>query len=406
MKYIIIGAGISGLYTAYNIKKKYPDADILILEKDRIGGRMGLKSFYGAKVPIGAGSGRSCDILLRKLVKNMKMKAKKVKIKNYFTFNPINIKKIINFLKLKLKNLKLRFKNFTFKKFFLKYIPDKKIYKLFVESCGFSDYENEDIKRTLYNYHMEDNEWTGYKYVIDWNLLLDRLVKFSNPKIVIDCVKSFKLINNKIHVKGDIDNYICDKLIIATCADTLHKLIPGYEYIKGQSFLRVYAKFFYSKLLINKMNELNNPNCIITNNILQKIIPINIKKGIYMIAYADNKKADKLNLYTKNKKYFESLFNKTIFAKKNNSSKKNNLPKKTKINSLTKKTKKNNLPKIKEIWAKYWKIGTHYFSPHIYNNKNKQMPYKNVFIVGEMISNHQGWTEGALESVENIKKKL
>ena len=35
MKYdiIIIGSGISGLYTAYNIKKTFPETSFLVLEK-------------------------------------------------------------------------------------------------------------------------------------------------------------------------------------------------------------------------------------------------------------------------------------------------------------------------------------------------------------------------------------
>ena len=37
---VIVGAGLSGLSSAYHIKKKYPDLSILIVEgKDRVGGR-------------------------------------------------------------------------------------------------------------------------------------------------------------------------------------------------------------------------------------------------------------------------------------------------------------------------------------------------------------------------------
>jgi protoporphyrinogen oxidase len=44
--YIIIGAGISGLYTAYLIKK-HKNSKILILEANNyIGGRMGTDNFY------------------------------------------------------------------------------------------------------------------------------------------------------------------------------------------------------------------------------------------------------------------------------------------------------------------------------------------------------------------------
>ena len=45
--YIIIGAGISGLYTAYLIKKHKANSKILILEANNyIGGRMGTDNFF------------------------------------------------------------------------------------------------------------------------------------------------------------------------------------------------------------------------------------------------------------------------------------------------------------------------------------------------------------------------
>jgi hypothetical protein len=389
--YMIIGAGISGLYTAYNIRKKFPNAIITIVERDRIGGRMGLINFYGENVPIGAGGGRAGDKLLKKLLKELEIKPIKSKINSYFTFKKINIMNITSLLKREFKKCEKKYKKLTFKQFFF-YVFEKRVktihlfYKLFIASSGFSDYENEDIGRTLYNYNMGDNSWNGVKYGINWNLLLDKLIKAAKSTIKCDNITKFKIIGDKIHVFGD-EVYICDKLIIATAVDTLHKLIPGYEYIKGQSFLRVYAKFYPSPLLKNKMKEMGNPTVIITNSPLQKIIPINIKKNIYMISYADNKKADKLAPYIKNKKrnilHFEKLFNKTFFQNEKK------------------------FPKMKEIWGKYWKIGTHYFAPRDNFDKKKiQYPYKNVFIVGEMISEHQGWTEGALDSVEKIKSML
>lgn len=72
--YIIVGAGIAGLY-AYN-KLKTPNNNILVLEASgRVGGRMGQDQFYGTTVSIGAGIGRkSKDHLLIKLLKQYKIK--------------------------------------------------------------------------------------------------------------------------------------------------------------------------------------------------------------------------------------------------------------------------------------------------------------------------------------------
>lgn len=59
---IIIGAGISGLYAAYQIKHvSSPNTSFLVLEKSNkqwMGGRTGNESFYGVDVVTGAGIGR------------------------------------------------------------------------------------------------------------------------------------------------------------------------------------------------------------------------------------------------------------------------------------------------------------------------------------------------------------
>ena len=405
--YIIIGAGISGLYSAYNIRKKYPSAKITILEKERIGGRMGLKDFYGMPVPIGAGVGRQNDKLLLHLLKELNISVKQISDSSFLTFKGINILTELKYLREQFNKLKLlpNKKNPTFKQFAKKVLQKK--YKLFIESSGFSDYENEDIKRTLYNYNMEDDAWTGVKYLIDWNLLLDKLVQFIKADIKIEEVKS---INNKMTINNKMPNvilvktskglYHANKLIIATTATTLHKLISGYEYICGQPFLRLFAKFNDSAVLINRMKEINS-HCIITDCPLQKIIPMDIEKGIYMISYSDNKQALALRPYinntNKNRKHIEKLFNDCIFGAGGNGSGGNCAGNHNGNKSIK-------LPTIKEIWGKFWDIGTHYFKPTL--KKVNQMPYEHIFIVGEMISEHQGWTEGALDSVEKIKHFL
>jgi monoamine oxidase len=57
----------------------------------------------------------------------------------------------------------------------------------------------------------------------------------------------------------------------------------------------------------------------------------------------------------------------------------------------------------------YWPVGTHYYEPlhGPYKNRREfiyaaQNPMPNVYVVGEVVSQHQGWVEGALESVEAV----
>ena len=68
---------------------------------------------------------------------------------------------------------------------------------------------------------------------------------------------------------------------------------------------------------------------------------------------------------------------------------------------------------ILSIEAFYWKNGTHYYTP-IGKQASKyidtsmtcsefiykaQHPLQNVLVVGEVVAENQGWTEGALDSV-------
>ena len=163
------------------------------------------------------------------------------------------------------------------------------------------------------------------------------------------------------------------------------------------------------------------PSMLVVSSLLYKIIPINPNKGIYMIAYSDNKSADKLNKEIDNKSYFETLLAKSI-----------NIP----------------IIKIDKIKHYYWKEGTHYFLPYshmvdcksekldlisemlelakkqkllcktkskikIINHdykldfiKKAQNPKENVYVVGECISTDQGWVEGAISSVNNIIESI
>ena len=75
---IIIGGGISGLYSFYKIKQLYKDKNkgkcLLLEESNRLGGRAGNYNFHGAQIPIGAGILRkNKDKLLINLCKKLKV---------------------------------------------------------------------------------------------------------------------------------------------------------------------------------------------------------------------------------------------------------------------------------------------------------------------------------------------
>jgi hypothetical protein len=403
---IIIGSGMSGLYSAYKIKQFSPSTSFLILEKYKktwIGGRTSNETFYGTEIVTGAGIGRKdTNPLLIKLMKNLNSHYSEYSsIIDYAkTFSPVDIMKVINKLKIEYKKHP-ELHNKTFKEFFIE-IFGSDLYRQFLMSAGYTDYENADIYETLYNYGMDDNKggWTGLH--VPWKKNVDKLYqiigkkhfKFSSDVIEINkiqtnpCLFQVKTANNK--------KYYSNKVIVATTISGIKKLVPGasdknslYQEIHGQPFLRLYAKFDNKSTEIMKKYVTDYK---IVPGPLQKIIPMDPDKGVYMIAYNDNNNTialkNNLENNSENRNLYSELIEKSL-----------GIPE----GSL----------KIIAIKDYYWLIGTHYYSPlnkDLYGSRENfldkaQHPKKGMLVVGEVVSRYQGWTEGALESVEAVLTK-
>jgi hypothetical protein len=409
---IIIGSGMAGLYAAYQIKKKSPNTNFIILEKYKkkwVGGRTSNDDFYGSSVVTGAGIGRlDTNKLLVHLMKELKVPYEKsISIMDYANTisEPLDPEKVIDLLRKKYKiykNTKESISSLSFKEFAEK-ILGKKLYESFKISSGYTDYENADIYETLYNYGFDDSKGGWPMLYIPWKklvlTLLDKIgiqnIHFSRN--VIEIQK-----NNSTNLECCFDiicengtKYNTNKVIVATTISGIQqlipKLVPGtkyiYDQIHGQTFLRLYGKF--DKKSAQIMKEVVH-NYTIVAGPLQKIIPIDSEKGIYMIAYSDNENAVSLKKYLsntlENRNYFAKLIEKAL-----------GLPN----GSLY-------LISIKDY---YWPIGTHYYEPlKDFSTREEfvyqaQHPTKNVLVVGEAVSRHQGWVEGALVSVEKVLTK-
>ena len=397
---IVVGAGLSGLYSAYNIKKMFPKINLLVLESNQreyIGGRIGNYNFYGEQIVIGAGVGRrDTNELLIKLLKELDIKYTSFVVDMHYSKqikNVINVKEYL----IKLRTLYNKYKNppsITFKKFFVEHLGLKE-YNDFVISSGYSDYANEDVYEVLYYYQMEDNAsgWTALN--ISWAKLVSKLCEKIGYQNIITSAKVEninKLVDNSFQLTTTINQnktkmYYSNKVIVATRISSVQKFFPRlkiYKEIHGQPFLYIYAKF--DKQSSELMSQLVTTYTIVPG-LLQKMIPFS--KSVYMIAYCDNKNAEILQKYKentqKNRRFFEKQVEEAIGI----------IP-----NSL----------KIVGLKDFYWPIGTHYYEPldlKKYKNriefiKEAQHPTPGMLIVGEMISENQGWTQGALESVEKV----
>ena len=430
---IIIGSGIAGLYAAYQIKRLAPaTTKFLILEKNKrewMGGRAGNQTFYGADIVVGAGVGRkSKDYALIKLLRDTNVKYSEFEAtRNYSTnssFVPVDIMQIMSILKAEYKKHPEMHKNKTFKQFFNDLFGSD-VYNEFIVTTGYTDFENADIYETLYHYGMDDNVggWTALH--LSWNELTERLYDRigSNHFQFSTDVKEIKQItidqdNARIQtphqkpssiytVSGGQNHcfevtttnnkkYYANKVIVATTISSVRKLVPGassptsiYQQIHGQPFLIVYAKFDRNSSEI--MKKYVNAFTVVTGP-LQKLIPMDTDKGVYMIAYTDNQHAKGL----KSKSALENNVNvREMYSKWIKTAL--GIPKNTTLH-------------ITAIRYYYWNDGTHYYAPlntKEYKNRadfirKAQHPMNGMLVVGEMVSRNQGWVEGALESVDAV----
>lgn len=399
---IIIGAGVAGLYAAYTIKRLSPNTTFLILEKnskrDGLGGRAGNEMFCGTEVVTGAGIGRrKKDKLLYRLLKDLSMETREFTVEPHYsqTIDMRDIPKIMEDLKTHLRQKKDSEKSETFKSFATNILGAKE-YNQFVITSGYTDYENEDVHDVLYHYGMDDNakRYTGFH--VAWKEMVLKMaetigsehIRFSYHVAAISKFETFE-----IHKASSDHFYSAKKVIVATTISGIRTLLPDfriYKGIDGQPFLRVYGKFDKKSTTI--MNQFVKGTTIVPGH-LQKIIPIDSDKGIYMIAYSDNKHALYLKTHLENNEQNRHFFCRILEQ------------------SLGIPRDSLKLITMKPI---YWDIGTHYYKPldkRFHKTRmefidDAQHPVKDVLVVGEVVSLQQGWTEGALESVQaTVTKK-
>ena len=417
---IIIGGGIAGLYAAYQIKRiAPPNTTFLILEKNSkkwLGGRAGNETFYGADVVVGAGVGRkSKDHALIKLLKDAKVANSEFTSERIYVpqalFHPEDIMKTVRTLKTEYNKRPEHYRHSkkTFKQFFIETLGDEK-YRHFVDTTGYTDFEDADIYETLYHYGMDDNVggWTAIH--VPWKDLVESLYqkigggahfRFSSEVQRIRKIEDnpgciFEVETAPSNTSSGNKVYYANKVVVATTVDAVRKIVPGassrtsiYQQIHGQPFLLVYAKFDRESTEI--MKKYVSTFTVLERGHLQKMIPMDPSTGVYMIAYSDNQHAATLKAKgaLENTRKNCELYSKWAMDALG-------IPASTPLHIIA----------IKDY---YWSIGTHYYAPLGVEFKTRtefirraQTPMKGMVVVGEMVSRDQGWVEGALESVDAV----
>ncbi len=409
---IIIGGGMSGLYTQYKLLKKNKNKKILLIEKNgRLGGRV-----YTDKIKVNnhhynieAGAGRFNDnhVYLKKLIRDLKLQNKIIKIPSSVNHIPT----------------KNKWKNSEITKYspydYLDYIINNIELTHSMKGISFIEWLNKNVSKNIVDYL---KDFYPYKdifkinaydalnlYKIDLNVnntfyalsgglsqLIDGMenyIRKSKGIIVLNTeLKSINNIEENYLLKTNNKNYICKKVVLTGQRPDLlkikylNKIKPLIKSVRNAPLCRFYFIFDTKKCAWFK-----NIKKTITDSRLSYFIPIDYNKGLVMISYVDEYNAK--------------------FLKKMEMKSETKL-----VNFLLKECEKifgiSNIPK--PIWNKsyYWESGVGDWNPGFDSKvveKAMTKPFKdeNLFICGENYSaKFQCWIEGALNTSEKVLKKL
>lgn len=410
---IIIGGGISGLYTYMRLIQNNPNLKITLMEKsNRLGGRIYqyeeelLSEIYS--FPAGAARFNTNHTQVIKLMKEFKLLntqkekgsispitfidvknnyAKKFSGKNGFIY----INKILQKAS---KESKEKLQQYTFCEFASQVIPHDEVEFMLVSSgySGQLKHMNMYDAITLFTKGIRvDVPFYGGKF----HLLINEITKYlknNNANIRVRCNvnnviynennSSYQIIHNTSHKSYTKKIIFClpqPALLKIKFLKNIHCLLQNS--ITCKPLCRVYAIFKKEDIWFHDLKQK-----IVTNNKLRYIIPINASKGIIMISYTDDLYTD----YWTNIKYSQRLL-------------------KTSIVKLVNETFNIKINEPHKVIVCDWSCGVAYWNKNIDSNQVSKFlcnPLPNIYICGENYSLQQSWVEGALETSNNCIKKV
>lgn len=408
---VIVGGGISGLYTAMKLSNKYNVC--LLDERDYWGGRIitNKKPHY----EIGAARFNTSHKLLLSLIRKFSLTPIQLNTEvDYIDRKTLklipNIHTILSsYFKIIIKESnkvsKTKLQNMTLYEFIVE-ILDKEQANIIVMIFG---YNSEITKMNAYQaIEVFKTDFVSEKYFVlkeglsslcncIVKILKQNKVVLKNESFVEQVVKNDsscevyrtifrdKLRNNKKCV------VFSRKVVFAIKSHQVLSfpiLKPIHKYVKNvyqSPLLRVYVKY-----PINKgkpwFHDLRRTT---TNGILRQIIPIDYKTGLIMIAYVDGVDINKLRDKKTGNVHKDEKLLKVI------------------QNELYCMFPYKKIPSPLYFKSHYWSEGAHHWKPNCdpdFVSRAVLNPAKNIYVCGEAFSLKQAWVEGGLQTSSQVVK--
>jgi monoamine oxidase len=406
---VILGGGIAGIYTAYQLTKLYPHLSIILLEQTKLlGGRV--HTIYHAEDMFEAGAGRFSDTHtnLLDLITELGLDKYKTQIGSDSSYYPIDHLSPKYSLEMLILNVVARSKFQT---------------REYLQTISFLDYaktilsnEEANFIKDSFGYYSELVIMNAHDaiqliqklgptntfYVLTNGLsqILNQMISVVKTRTTrnmfytnqtVTRIQEIKLNDDtryKIHTQNK--EYTTRIIISALPKQALEKIqyfkpiYPLLNQIKCAPLCRIYCKFETPAWFVNLPK-------IRTNNNLRMMIPWNAEKGTIMLSYTDNKYAD----------YWNDLYEKKGMNAVNSS-----------LRKLVQETTGQTIPEKFETYIYYWKCGVGYWgiganSQEISQKMIQPFPNQLLFCCGEHFSeNNQQWMEGALETSLQVISKI
>jgi 2-polyprenyl-6-methoxyphenol hydroxylase-like FAD-dependent oxidoreductase len=368
---LVVGGGIAGMYAAYTLKTARPDLRVCVLERARrFGGRICTTTFRGVDVTVGAGAGRlEKDRLLAKLIADLGLpKPETTTFAVAYAFRPIDVLRALA----KVRRAAARSPDdATFRDCGLDALGEGG-YAAFVRTVGFSDFEAMGAWDALETYGFEDTHASGYSTMrVPWRGMIDALksrlvalgvaLRSSCDVATARCVGPGWVVRT-----SDGCTHRSNSVVLATDVDALKRVAPraAVPPVHGQAFLRLFVETEHP--LVGRYT--------VVGNALQKMVPVNDR--VCMAAYCDNANAEIVNAASNRE--VSRLIGDALGVPP---------------------------PCILAMKKVFWRVGTHFREPGAPRVVDVH-PSPGLWLVGEAVAQHNGWTEGALESVERVMPAL
>jgi len=423
--FVILGGGIAGLYTAYQLLQKNPDSTLLLLEKGSVlGGRIHTYKDKYMSVEAGAGRFHSGHTRLLGLIRELGLASRVINIETGFTYvhvagsasvaEPDPSSLIRHVLRESKKTDIEILRNQSFLDFAktvvsvaeVQFIEDSFGYYTELVSMNAHDalYLMTEHLSGKHQFHVLSG---GLSQLID--ALETKLRGYGDGVTILkrheveslrcyawssaESVSDVTVEKFEIGCKGIAKKYYGRVLIGALPKQVLENipmfrpLKPVFEQIICGPLCRIYSKFSLDASGQPWFHDLSK---ITTNNKLRMVIPVNTSQGILMSSYTDNKFA----------KYWKRLYDRDLRAGSSRCVEEQ-------LCKQLEETTGKNVPEPIVSRVFYWDCGVGYWGVGANSAEISRMviqPFEHsVFLCGEHFSEkNQQWIEGALETSSKV----